>query len=120
MTFSDSYFSRLIEFSFRVQQKRQFAPVTCGNTALDSRPMTEPNDQKENDQSGRCTCGGVCHGLREWSTSQELADWLGIDITALYWMRSRKHGPRGHTFGRGIMYRRRQVEEWLLTRLEDG
>jgi predicted DNA-binding transcriptional regulator AlpA len=75
---------------------------------------------RSDDQAGRCVCGGPCHGLKEWSTSAELAEWLGLELQQLYWLRARKNGPRGHKIGSGILYRRVDVEAWLLTRAEDA
>ncbi len=66
---------------------------------------------------GQCQCAR-CHGLKEWSTTAELCDWLGIDVTALYWLRSTGQGPRGHKIGKETKYRARDVEQWLATRAE--
>ena len=67
---------------------------------------------------GQCQCAR-CHGLKEWSSTSELCAWLGIDVRALYWLRSTGQGPRGHKVGsKEIRYRARDVELWLATRAE--
>lgn len=86
--------------------------------ARQSKPAEWSQEGRGTDE-GRCTCGGPCHGLKEWSTSAELAEWLGLELQQFYWMRSKGNGPRGHRIGSGILYRRGDVEKWLLTRAED-
>ncbi len=66
---------------------------------------------------GKCRCA-ACHGLKEWSTTAELCAWLGIEVTALYWLRSTGQGPRGHRIGKETKFRARDVEHWLATRAE--
>jgi predicted DNA-binding transcriptional regulator AlpA len=66
---------------------------------------------------GKCQCAAN-RGLAEWSTTAELCAWLGIEVTALYWLRSTGQGPRGHKVGKETRYRARDVEQWLATRAE--
>lgn len=54
----------------------------------------------------------------EWATSEELAAWLGLEPAALSWLRQKKQAPRGHKIGKGILYRRGDVEQWLATRAD--
>lgn len=85
----------------------------------DDRAANARNYPSPGGKDTRCTCGGPCHGLKEWSSSEELAAWLGITVRALYWMRESSKGPHGHRIGAGIRYRRGDVEKWLRTRAED-
>jgi predicted DNA-binding transcriptional regulator AlpA len=66
---------------------------------------------------GRCTCGAQV--LKEWSSSKELAAWLGIEVTSLYWLASTGQSPRRYRIGKESKYRRGDVEEWILTRVVD-
>lgn len=55
-------------------------------------------------------------GLREWSTTEELCAWLGIERSTLNWMNTTGKGPRRHRIGKENRYRRVDVERWLVTR----
>ena len=55
--------------------------------------------------------------LKEWSTTEELCDWLGIEVSSLRWLHYRGEGPQRHKVGKENRYRRRDVEQWLSTRL---
>jgi excisionase family DNA binding protein len=50
----------------------------------------------------------------------ELARYLGIPVKTLYAWRYRHQGPRALRVGRHLRYRVRDVEEWMLRRLESG
>lgn len=54
--------------------------------------------------------------LPEWSTTREFADWLGIEVAAVYWLNATGTGPRRHRIGKELRFRRRDIEEWLATR----
>jgi len=54
----------------------------------------------------------------EWLDSEQLAFWLGLDVRALYKLRSSKQAPRAHRVGKTLRFRRRDVESWLRTRAE--
>jgi predicted DNA-binding transcriptional regulator AlpA len=54
----------------------------------------------------------------EWASSSELAQWLGIGVPALAYLRQKKEAPRGHRVGKEIRYRRGDVERWLATRAD--
>jgi hypothetical protein len=58
----------------------------------------------------------ACRELKEWSTTEELCEWLGIELTALYWLNSTGHGPQRHRIGKWNRYRRGEIERWLATR----
>ena len=96
------------------------AHATTSTSAPLTGPVAARSLPRPGDHDGRCTCGGPCHGLKEWSTTVELCAWLGLEETQLYWMTARGNGPRPHRIGRGNLYRRGEVERWLLTRLADG
>lgn len=49
-------------------------------------------------------------------TTQELADWLRITPKAIYWLNYTGEGPKGHKVGRGLRWRRSDVERWLRGR----
>lgn len=49
-------------------------------------------------------------------STQELADWLGVKLKAIYWLNYTGDGPKGHKIGRGLRYRRSEVERWLRGR----
>jgi predicted DNA-binding transcriptional regulator AlpA len=55
---------------------------------------------------------------REWLSAQELADWLGIELQAVYWLNYSRQGPRKHRIGKQLRYRLSDVELWLKTRAE--
>lgn len=59
-----------------------------------------------------------CAGLKEWSTFEELADWLGVDVAALRWMRQTGQGPRAHRVGKHLKVRRVDAEDWLAARAD--
>jgi excisionase family DNA binding protein len=47
-------------------------------------------------------------------TATEVADYLGVTVTAIYGWRYKKEGPRGYRLGNGrVRYRREDVEAWL-------
>ena len=54
--------------------------------------------------------------LREWSSAKELAAWLGIPLTTLYWMNTQGNAPVRHHIGGKLRYRRRNIEAWLKSR----
>ena len=53
-------------------------------------------------------------------TVPELARYLGIPVKTLYAWRYRRLGPPALRVGRHLRYRVRDVEEWMLRRLESG
>jgi predicted DNA-binding transcriptional regulator AlpA len=54
----------------------------------------------------------------KWASTEELCGWLGIDVRSMYWLRSVKKAPRGYRVGKGIRYRRGDVETWLASRAD--
>jgi excisionase family DNA binding protein len=62
-------------------------------------------------------CPG-CGGLKEWSTTEELCAWLGIDKPTLYYMAGHGKAPRRHRIGKTFRYRRGDVEAWLASRAD--
>jgi len=47
-------------------------------------------------------------------TATEVADYLGVTVTAIYGWRYKNEGPRGYRLGNGrVRYRREDVEAWL-------
>jgi excisionase family DNA binding protein len=59
-------------------------------------------------------------GLEPMLTTSELADYLGVNVQALYDLRAQKRGPRGVRVGREIHYRTSDVREWLDNLRESG
>jgi predicted DNA-binding transcriptional regulator AlpA len=59
---------------------------------------------------------------KEWLTVLDIAEWLDIKVSAVYWMNASGTGPPRHRLGgKALRYRRRDVEEWLASnRLESG
>jgi predicted DNA-binding transcriptional regulator AlpA len=58
---------------------------------------------------------------KEWLTVLDIAEWLDIKVSAVYWMNASGTGPPRHRLGKALRYRRRDVEEWLArNRLESG
>lgn len=55
-------------------------------------------------------------GLGEWSSPQDLADWLGIEVNTVYRWNHFGTGPTYVKIGRHVRYRRRDIEAWLLSR----
>lgn len=53
---------------------------------------------------------------REWLSARELAEWLGVEVSALYRWNADGSGPRRYQVGRSSRYRLRDVETWLRTR----
>lgn len=47
------------------------------------------------------------------ATIQEVAEYLGLTVTALYIHRHRGTGPRSSKVGRYVKYRWADVEKWL-------
>jgi predicted DNA-binding transcriptional regulator AlpA len=60
--------------------------------------------------------GQTGRGLEEWSTTQELCAWLGIEVPALSWLHQCGEGPRRYRIGKENRFRRAEVEAWLVTR----
>ena len=46
-------------------------------------------------------------------TVAELAAWLRVPQNTIYAWRARRRGPRGTRVGRGVRFRRSDVETWL-------
>lgn len=46
-------------------------------------------------------------------TTSEVAAYLAVPSATLYRWRSAGKGPRSYRVGRGIRYRRSEVEQWL-------
>jgi predicted DNA-binding transcriptional regulator AlpA len=60
--------------------------------------------------------GQARRGLKEWSTTQELCEWLGIEVPALRWLHQCGEGPQRYRIGKENRFRRAEVEAWLDTR----
>lgn len=56
---------------------------------------------------------------QEFLTVEDLARLLCIPKATIYRWRSAGVGPRGHTIGRYVRFRRSDVEEWLAERADD-
>ena len=50
---------------------------------------------------------------------RELAEYLGVPVTTLYTWCHRDEGPPGFRVGRHIRYRRRDVENWVNSQLNN-
>lgn len=50
----------------------------------------------------------------EWLTPAELSAWIKIPVRTIYDWRTRGRGPRGYRVGKHVIYRRADVEEWIL------
>jgi excisionase family DNA binding protein len=51
-------------------------------------------------------------------TPPQLAEWLQLPLSTLYSWRTQGIGPPGFKVGRGIRYRRSDVERWLERQAE--
>jgi len=54
---------------------------------------------------------------KEWLTTAELAEYLSEPIPTIYVWNSRGEGPPRYKVGRGLRYRRSEVDEWVKSRL---
>jgi len=54
---------------------------------------------------------------KEWLTTPELAEYLSEPIPTIYVWNSRSEGPPRYRLGRGLRYRRSEVDEWVKSRL---
>jgi predicted DNA-binding transcriptional regulator AlpA len=54
----------------------------------------------------------------EWFSVLDLADWLGVEPSAVYNARWRGRGPKGVKVGRELRFRRSEVERWLASLAE--
>jgi len=61
--------------------------------------------------------GAVDAALKEWFSTQEFADWLGVSIDTVYWWNKTGTGPKRHRCGKELRFRRCDIEEWLRTRV---
>ena len=52
-------------------------------------------------------------GLEPLLTTSELADYLGINVQAIYDLRCDRRGPAGIRVGRELRYRATDVRHWL-------
>ncbi|GAA1750531.1 hypothetical protein GCM10009747_04850 [Agromyces humatus] len=52
-------------------------------------------------------------GLEPLLTTSELADYLGVNVQAIYDLRCDRRGPAGIRVGRELRYRATDVRHWL-------
>jgi excisionase family DNA binding protein len=52
-------------------------------------------------------------GLEPMVTTSELADYLRVDVQAIYDLRSHDRGPKGVRVGRELRFRVSDVKRWL-------
>jgi predicted DNA-binding transcriptional regulator AlpA len=50
---------------------------------------------------------------KDWLSTPELAEWLGLDKQALYWMRYRGTAPKAYLIAGKLRWRRSDVEAWI-------
>ena len=60
--------------------------------------------------------GAVDTAVKEWLSTQEFADWIGVSIDTVYWWNKTGTGPKRHRLGKELRFRRCDIEEWLRTR----
>jgi excisionase family DNA binding protein len=53
-------------------------------------------------------------------TARELARYLDVPVSTLYWWRHREEGPPGFRVGKHLRYRQRDVDEWVRQQLDAG
>ncbi|WP_134768588.1 helix-turn-helix domain-containing protein [Nocardioides sp. 1609] len=53
---------------------------------------------------------------REFLSTEELADLLGVPVATCRWWRHNGTGPRGFRVGRAVRYRRTDVDRWIEER----
>jgi len=53
-------------------------------------------------------------------TVEDLAEYLGVPVATLYAWRHRRLGPPGFRVGKHLRYRRRDVEDWISSRLDQS
>lgn len=78
--------------------------------------MSKPSHVASKPPSVIPSSAAIPSALPEWSTTREFADWLGIEVAAVYWLNATGTGPRRHRIGKELRFRRRDIEEWLATR----
>ncbi len=58
--------------------------------------------------------------LEQLLSVQDLADYLGVPVATVYAWRHRRLGPPGFRVGKHVRYRRRDVEDWVKSRVNDS
>ena len=58
--------------------------------------------------------------LEQLLSVQDLADCLAVPVATIYAWRHRRLGPPGFRVGKHVRYRRRDVEDWISSRLDDS
>lgn len=57
----------------------------------------------------------------EWWTAEEVvAHYKLASVASLYTMRSRGTGPKGHKFGRGLRFKRSDLDAWAERQADAG
>jgi excisionase family DNA binding protein len=51
-----------------------------------------------------------------WLTTSEVAELLRVSVATIHDWRTNKIGPRAYRVGRRLLWRRGEVEEWVLSR----
>ena len=57
---------------------------------------------------------------KEWLTTAEVAEYLNESIHTLYSWNSRGGGPPRYRLGKGLRYRRSEVDQWIRSRLVES
>lgn len=57
---------------------------------------------------------GIRYELPALVTTEELAEFLGVNKGTLYAWRLNRVGPDGRRVGKRVMYRREDIETWLI------
>jgi excisionase family DNA binding protein len=55
----------------------------------------------------------------EWISIAQLADEFGIPVRTIYNWRSQGKGPRGHSIGRHVRFKRSDVDRWAEAQADD-
>ena len=55
-----------------------------------------------------------------WLTTPELAEYTGLPVPTIYAKNSRGEGPRRYRVGRGLRYRRSEVDKWMESHLVES
>jgi excisionase family DNA binding protein len=63
--------------------------------------------------------GGAVVGPDRLMTIDEVAAYTQLSKNTLYKMRSQGHGPRAARLGKHLRYRRREVDAWITSQMDD-
>ena len=74
----------------------------------------------DNDESRAAPDARIVDTMDRLITARELARYLDVPVSTLYWWRHREEGPPGFRVGKHLRYRQRDVDEWIRQQLDAG